>query len=122
MMNPKQPTTKTPIDAGNAFRTIKILQKHYSTERNKTQGAENENERRENAFMEKLYTAAQVAERYGVSKRTVWEWIRLGKLRAVTVGGRCYRVPADALADFERTATYGKNICYDYLKKEGELK
>lgn len=58
--------------------------------------------------MEKMYTAAQVAERYGVSKRTVWEWIRLGKLRAVTVGGRCYRVPADALADFERTAAHGK--------------
>lgn len=72
--------------------------------------------------MEKMYTAAQVAERYGVSKRTVWEWIRLGKLRAFTVGGRCYRVPTDALADFERTAAHGKNICYDYLKKEGKLK
>ena len=23
---------------------------------------------------------------------------------------------------FERTAAHGKNICYDYLKKEGELK
>ena len=122
MMNPKQPTTKTPIDAGNAFRTIKILQQHYSTERNKTQEAKNKIKMRENVFMEKMYTAAQVAERYGVSKRTVWEWIRLGKLRAVTVGGRCYRVPADALADFERTAAHGKNICYDYLKKEGELK
>mgnify|MGYP000907870946 CR=1 FL=1 len=122
MMNPKQPTTKTPIDAGNAFRTIKILQQHYSTERNKTQEAKNKIKMRENVFMEKMYTAAQVAERYGVSKRTVWEWIRLGKLRAVTVGGRCYRVPADALADFERTAAHEKNICYDYLKKEGELK
>ena len=122
MMNPKQPTTKTPIDARNAFRTIKILQQHYSTERNKTQEAKNKIKMRENVFMEKMYTAAQVAERYGVSKRTVWEWIRLGKLRAVTVGGRCYRVPADALADFERTAAHEKNICYDYLKKEGELK
>ncbi len=51
--------------------------------------------------MEKLYTCAEIAEMYGVKKRTVWAWIRSGKLAAVCVGG-LYRVYPDALEKFEK--------------------
>ena len=40
---------------------------------------------------EKFYTPAEIAERYRVQPRTVWEWIRTGKLRAVKVGNY-YRI------------------------------
>lgn len=50
--------------------------------------------------MDRLYTCAEVAERYGVKKRTVWEWIRTGKLRAVRVG-KLYRVYESDLKAFE---------------------
>jgi excisionase family DNA binding protein len=54
----------------------------------------------------KFYTCKEVAERYGVKETTVWEWIRTGKLDAMTFGsGRpIYRVPADALEAFETRA------------------
>ncbi|MEE0801075.1 MAG: helix-turn-helix domain-containing protein [Gemmiger sp.] len=51
--------------------------------------------------MEKLYTCAQVAERYGVSPLTVREWIRGGMLEAIRLG-RDYRVSEEDLVRFEQ--------------------
>lgn len=50
--------------------------------------------------MEKFYSCEQIAERYDVKLSTVWAWIRSQRLPAVKVGKQ-YRVPADALTDFE---------------------
>lgn len=51
--------------------------------------------------MEIFYSCQQIAERYGVKKTTVWEWIREGKLEAVRIGKQ-YRIPKNALDKFER--------------------
>lgn len=52
--------------------------------------------------MEKFYDCKQVAEHYGVKITTVWDWIRAGKLKAVRVGKQ-YRIPKEALAEFEKS-------------------
>lgn len=50
--------------------------------------------------MTKLYTCEEVADRYGVGIRTVWEWIRKKKLVAYKVG-KSYRVSEEHIKDFE---------------------
>lgn len=50
--------------------------------------------------MSKLYTCNEVAERYGVKPRTVWDWIRAKKLSAIQIG-RKYRIREDDLKEFE---------------------
>ncbi|MBR6560527.1 MAG: helix-turn-helix domain-containing protein [Alistipes sp.] len=52
--------------------------------------------------MEKFYDCKQVAAHYGVKIKTVWDWIRAGKLKAVRVGKQ-YRIPKEALAEFEKS-------------------
>ena len=47
-----------------------------------------------------MYTCEQVAERYGVKKTTVWEWIRKKKLTAIKLG-RDYRIRQEDLDAFE---------------------
>lgn len=51
--------------------------------------------------MEKLYTCAEIAERYSVKVDTVWEWIRNGSIPAVQIG-RVYRVRESDLLAFEQ--------------------
>lgn len=36
--------------------------------------------------MEKYFTCDEVAEKYGVKKLTVWQWIRDKKLNAINTG------------------------------------
>ena len=43
----------------------------------------------------------EVAERYGVKVKTVWEWIRTGKLEAFSTS-KIYRVSEKHLKDFDR--------------------
>lgn len=50
--------------------------------------------------MSKMYTCADVAERYGVKIITVWDWIRKGKLSAIKIG-RDYRVSEEDIKNFE---------------------
>lgn len=50
--------------------------------------------------MAKLYTCAEVAERYGVQIITVWDWIRKKKLGAIKLG-RDYRISEDDIKAFE---------------------
>ena len=52
--------------------------------------------------MEKLLTCEQVAERYSVKVKTVWEWIKDGRLPAVKVAGSVYRIRAEDLEAFEK--------------------
>lgn len=52
--------------------------------------------------MADLYTCAEVAQRYGVEKFTVWEWIRKRKLGAIKIGKE-YRISADDLQQFENS-------------------
>lgn len=51
--------------------------------------------------MEKFYDCKQIADIYGVSIRTVWEWIKSGKLKAVRVG-KLYRIRKEDLEEFEK--------------------
>ena len=48
---------------------------------------------------EKLLTPAQVAERLQITERTVYEWIRGGKLLALKLG-RLWRIRQDELEAF----------------------
>lgn len=46
-----------------------------------------------------LLTIEEVAEKLKVSKRTVYEWIRSGRLEAVKAGS-LWRIPTEALEKF----------------------
>ncbi len=50
--------------------------------------------------MEQIYNCEQVAQRYGVNKKTVWKWIKERKLSAIKVG-KLYRIKENDLEDFE---------------------
>lgn len=61
--------------------------------------------------MERFYTCKEVADRYHVKTHTVWAWIREGKLSAVTVANRLYRIRQDDLDAFEKgTIAVSANI------------
>lgn len=51
--------------------------------------------------MDKLYTCEDVAERYSVKLKTVWDWIRKGTINAIKVG-RYYRIRESDLEAFEQ--------------------
>ena len=51
--------------------------------------------------MERLYTCKEIADRYHVKIHTVWAWIREGKLSAVIVANRLYRIRQQDLDAFE---------------------
>lgn len=52
--------------------------------------------------MSKMYTCADVAERYGVKIITVWDWIRKKKLLAIKIG-RDYRISEEDIKNFEES-------------------
>jgi len=61
--------------------------------------------------MEKMYTAQEVAERYNVTVESVWRWIRIGRLPAMRLTKRNYRIrPAD-LEVFEGGGNQNKAEC-----------
>lgn len=53
-------------------------------------------------MLEKYYTCAEIAERYGVKVATVWDWIKSKKLAAINIG-RDYRIKESDLLEFERS-------------------
>ena len=52
--------------------------------------------------MEKYLNCDEVAEKYGVKRITVWQWIREKKLNAVRTG-RNYAVRPEDLREFEES-------------------
>lgn len=51
--------------------------------------------------MEKYYSCHEIAARYGVKIKTVWNWIHTKKLSAVRIG-KLYRITDADLEAFER--------------------
>lgn len=57
------------------------------------------------AFMEKIYTPEEIAERLQVQERTVYGWLRSGKLKGSKLG-RLWRIrESDVVAFLEEAAT-----------------
>lgn len=56
--------------------------------------------------MERLYKCKEIADMYGVSVRTVWEWIKSGKLKAYRIG-RLYRIYKEDLEQFKKSGSKG---------------
>lgn len=50
---------------------------------------------------ETYFTPQEVADKFGVKVITVWDWIRKGKLRALRVGGRLYRITENQIETFK---------------------
>ena len=53
-----------------------------------------------------LLTVLEVAEWARVHPKTVYRWIREGKLEAIQFGPRTFRVPEDAIGPFLRQTGY----------------
>ena len=52
-------------------------------------------------LVNRILTVPQAAEQFQVSERTIYEWLRDGKLPGRKIG-RVWRMSADALEDFLR--------------------
>ena len=50
------------------------------------------------------YTVAQVAQRYGVSTRVIYEALSSGKIRGIRIGG--WRISEEALQEFEQRGNF----------------
>ncbi|NLZ54532.1 MAG: helix-turn-helix domain-containing protein [Thermoanaerobacteraceae bacterium] len=55
--------------------------------------------------MEELYTPQEVADKFRVTLRTVYQWIKDGKLKAIKVG-TLWRISKDSLEEFIRESTH----------------
>ncbi len=64
-----------------------------------------------------LLTVLEVAEWARVHPKTVYRWIRDGKLEAIQFGPRTFRVPEDAIGKFLKKNGYSKSA--DVLKSNG---
>lgn len=51
-----------------------------------------------------LFTPSEVAEHLGVSKQTIWTWIRQGKLDAVKINSRNYRIELETIKKLHEKA------------------
>ena len=56
-----------------------------------------------------LLTVPEVAEWARVHPKTVYRWIREGRLEAIQFGPRTFRVPEDAIGKFLNKNGYGKS-------------
>ena len=50
-----------------------------------------------------FYSVAYTATTLGISERTVRRWIDAGRLDAIRIGPRLWRIPAESLAALTRT-------------------
>ena len=55
-----------------------------------------------------LLTVPEVAEWARVHPKTVYRWIRAGKLEAIQFGPRTFRVPEDAISKFLHKTGYSR--------------
>jgi excisionase family DNA binding protein len=58
---------------------------------------------------EQYFTVKEVAERFKVSRQSVYDWISEGRLRAVKIGQRT-RIPESALEAFVRPVEPGEQL------------
>ncbi len=63
-----------------------------------------------------LLTVPEVAEWARVHPKTVYRWIKEGKLEAIQFGPRCFRVPEDAIPQLLRKVGYSSLVL---AKKNG---
>ena len=54
--------------------------------------------------MDEIMTYKEVAQRLKVSERTVWGWVKKGKLKACKLAGRSVRITEQSLRDFVNNA------------------
>ena len=52
-------------------------------------------EEQKKAGEEKLYTPSEFAERHGISKPTIYRWVKAGILRQTKYGGKVYYKDSD---------------------------
>ena len=57
-----------------------------------------------------LLTVLEVAEWARVHPKTVYRWIREGRLEAIQFGPRTFRVPEDAIGKFLNKNGYGTSV------------
>ncbi len=57
---------------------------------------------------ETYYTPKEVADKFGFKVITVWDWIRKGKLRALRLGGRLYRITDNQIEAFKKKYGYAE--------------
>ena len=52
--------------------------------------------------LQKFFSAQDLASRYGVSKQTVWYWLRIGKLnKPIKLGANSTRWTIETIEQFE---------------------
>ncbi len=54
-----------------------------------------------NEVAPKYYTPQEAAEILKVHEKTIYKWIKEGKIRAITIGG-VYRIPEEGMPRLER--------------------
>jgi excisionase family DNA binding protein len=57
-----------------------------------------------------MLTAQEVAERYSVKVESVWRWIRDGRLAAISLTKRNYRIRLADLEAFERKGDTSRKL------------
>lgn len=54
-----------------------------------------------------IYTLTEIIEALGVTRRTLYNWIKDGKIKAIKIGNR-WRITEDALQEFLEKGTAPK--------------
>ncbi len=56
---------------------------------------------------EEYFSPQQISDKFNVKARTVYAWIRQGRLKAIKLGD-LWRIPQSALEEFIETSSHGK--------------
>lgn len=56
---------------------------------------------------EEYYSPQQISDKFNVKPRTVYAWIRQGRLKAIKLGD-LWRIPQSALEEFIEASSKGK--------------
>ena len=56
---------------------------------------------------EEYYSPQQISDKFNVKTRTVYAWIRQGRLKAIKLGD-LWRIPQSALEEFIEASSQGK--------------
>lgn len=67
-------------------------------------------------MVEKFYTPEEIAEMFGVTKKTVYDWMREGRLPYIQVGEKTRRISHSDLMEFIGEHRIGKGFSSDEEK------